>query len=136
MRDWLDVLDDDGGLTIALTDGRDLMVYADRDLEGTIHVGQLLPPYQRLVLGDEDLVVDLGARGTKSRKGVIVSSRPLDVDPTPLTPWDGKAVAGYPRGLGTVKLASSDRDRGPDRIQSRFPGASGPRMACDRRFRG
>ncbi len=81
LRDWLDVLDDDGGLTIALTDGRDLLIYADRDDEGTVHVGPLLPPYDRVVLGDDDLVVDLGARGTKARKGVIVSSVPLQLVP-------------------------------------------------------
>jgi transglutaminase-like putative cysteine protease/predicted glutamine amidotransferase len=81
VRDWLDVLDDDGGLTIALTDGRDLLIYADRDQEGAIHVGALLPPYDRFVLADADLVVDLGVRGTKPRKGVIVSSTPLAVRP-------------------------------------------------------
>ncbi len=77
LRDWLDVLDDEGGLTIALTDGRDLMIYADRDLEDALHLGTLTPPYERFALGDDDLVIDLGVRGTKSRKGVIVSSVPL-----------------------------------------------------------
>lgn len=81
VRGWLDVLDDDGGLTIALTDGRDLLVYADRDQDSAIFLGQLAPPYDRCVLGDGDLVVDLGARGTKSRKGVIVSSLPLQPVP-------------------------------------------------------
>jgi transglutaminase-like putative cysteine protease/predicted glutamine amidotransferase len=84
VRDWLDVLDDDGGLTMVLTDGRDLLVYADRDEEGTIHLGQLTPPYERMVLGDADLVVDLGARGTKSRKGVIVSSSPMMSSDSPV----------------------------------------------------
>ena len=78
VRDWLDVFDDDGGLTIALTDGRDLMVYADRDLDGALYLGTLSPPYDRVILGDVDLVVDLGARGTKSVKGVIVASAPLE----------------------------------------------------------
>ncbi len=77
LRDWLDALDDDGGLTIALTDGRDLLVYADRDSEGMLYLGTVAPPYDRAVFGDDDLVLDLGARGTKSRKGVIVSSTPL-----------------------------------------------------------
>ena len=81
LRDWLDVLDDDGGLTIALTDGRDLVVYADRDVEGSLYLGTIAPPYDRAVFGDDDLVLDLGARGTKSRKGVIVSSTPLAVVP-------------------------------------------------------
>ncbi len=78
VRTWLDLFDDDGGLTIALTDGRDLLVYADRDEDSSIWIGQLVPPYDRCVIGDGDLVVDLGARGTKSRKGVIVSSTPLE----------------------------------------------------------
>ncbi len=79
VRDWLDLFDDDGGLTIALTDGRDLIVYADRDQDSTIWIGQLAPPYDRCVIGDGDLLMDLGARGTKSRKGVIVSSTPLEL---------------------------------------------------------
>jgi transglutaminase-like putative cysteine protease/predicted glutamine amidotransferase len=83
VRDWLDLFDDEGGLTIALTDGRDLLVYADRDQDSTIWIGQLSPPYDRCVIGDADLVVDLGARGTKSRKGVIVSSTPLDIIDAP-----------------------------------------------------
>jgi len=87
VRDWLDVFDDDGGLTIALTDGRDLVVYADRDLDGSLYLGNLVPPYDRVALGDGDLVVDLGARGTKSLKGVIVASAPLDpVTPTGVDP--------------------------------------------------
>jgi transglutaminase-like putative cysteine protease/predicted glutamine amidotransferase len=77
LRDWLDVLDDDGGLTVAITDGRDLVVYADRDADGVLHLGAIAPPYERAAIGDDDLVLDLGARGTKSRKGVIVSSTPL-----------------------------------------------------------
>jgi len=86
VREWLDLLDDDGGLTIALTDGRDLLVYADRDQDSAIWIGQLSPPYERCVIGDEDLVVDLGARGTKSRKGVIISSVPLQVVEPPAPP--------------------------------------------------
>lgn len=87
LRDWLDVLDDEGGLTIALTDGRDLIVYADRDGEGSLYLGTIAPPYDRAVFGDADLVLDLGARGTKSRKGVIVSSTPLQPIESP--PADG-----------------------------------------------
>ncbi|MCA9675025.1 MAG: class II glutamine amidotransferase, partial [Myxococcales bacterium] len=100
LRDWLDVLDDDGGLTIALTDGRDLMVYADRDGDGTVHVGQLLPPYDRMAFGDDDLVIDLGVRGTKSRKGVIVSSTPLlpTAPAHPQLPLPGDDAAAGPSG--------------------------------------
>jgi len=90
VRDWLDVLDDDGGLTIALADGRDLIVYADRDQEGALWLGRIAPPYDRMVLGDRDLVLDLGKRGTKARKGVLVSSTPLA---PVLPPGDAEAEA-------------------------------------------
>ncbi len=101
VRDWLDVFDDDGGLTIALTDGRDLLVYADRDQDSTIWLGQLSPPYDRCVIGDGDLIVDLGARGTKSRKGVIASSTPLRaIDPPAAAEADaaGRAAADTAEG--------------------------------------
>lgn len=84
LREWLAELDADGGLTIALADGRDLVVYADLDNEGSLYLGTILPPYDRAVFGDDDLVLDLGARGTKSRKGVIVSSTPMaTIEPPP-----------------------------------------------------
>jgi transglutaminase-like putative cysteine protease/predicted glutamine amidotransferase len=77
IRTWLDVLNDHGELTMCLTDGRDLLIYADRNGH-PLHVGALQPPYDRLAFGDEDLAVDLTQRGTKSRKGVIVSTQRLD----------------------------------------------------------
>ncbi|MEZ4402766.1 MAG: class II glutamine amidotransferase [Kofleriaceae bacterium] len=81
VRGWLDALDD-GGLTVALADGRDLVVYADRDVPGTLYLGTIAPPYDRAAFGDDDVVLDLGARGTKSRKGVIVSSTPMAATPS------------------------------------------------------
>jgi transglutaminase-like putative cysteine protease/predicted glutamine amidotransferase len=83
VRAWLDVLNDHGELTICLTDGRDLLIYADR-AGNPLHVGQLMPPYDRVAFGDDELAVDLTQRGTKSRKGVIVSSKPLDEIPGPV----------------------------------------------------
>jgi transglutaminase-like putative cysteine protease/predicted glutamine amidotransferase len=73
---WLRELDLLGELTVCLTDGRDLLVYADR--RGVpIFVGTLDPPYERAAFGDADLEVDLTQRGAKSRKGVVVASAPL-----------------------------------------------------------
>lgn len=73
---WLAELDRRGEVTVCLTDGRDLLVYADR--RGVpLHIGQLAPPYARAAFGDADLAIDLTQRGTKSRKGVIVCSTPL-----------------------------------------------------------
>jgi transglutaminase-like putative cysteine protease/predicted glutamine amidotransferase len=76
LLDWLGDLDTKGEVTVCLTDGRDLLVYADR--RGVpIHIGQLVPPYERAAFGDNDLAIDLTLRGAKSRKGLIVCSTPL-----------------------------------------------------------
>lgn len=74
---WLGELNDHGELSIVLTDGNDLLVYADRNGAGPLHVWELLPPYGELTFGDDDLEVDLSRRGIQSRKGVIISSDPV-----------------------------------------------------------
>ncbi|KYF64611.1 class II glutamine amidotransferase [Sorangium cellulosum] len=79
LRDWFDEMNEHGPLTSVLSDGRDLVVYADRDREGDAFLWEVLPPYERLAFGDDDLEVDLTKRGVKSRKGVIVSSEELKV---------------------------------------------------------
>jgi transglutaminase-like putative cysteine protease/predicted glutamine amidotransferase len=74
---WLDELNAAGELTLCLSDGRDLVVHADR--RGVpLWLGQLAPPYERIALGDADLDLDLTKRGAKSRKGVIVCSERLE----------------------------------------------------------
>ncbi|HTJ43653.1 MAG TPA: class II glutamine amidotransferase [Kofleriaceae bacterium] len=76
VRTWLDLLNDHGQLTIALTDGRDLLAYADR--KGVpLNLGTIAPPYERVAFGNDDLLVDLSVRGTKARKGVVVCTDPL-----------------------------------------------------------
>jgi transglutaminase-like putative cysteine protease/predicted glutamine amidotransferase len=83
---WLAALNELGTLSSVLTDGHDLLVYADRDPAATgIWLWEALPPYSRLSLSDDDLVVDLARRGPKSRKGVVVASDPLQVD----SEWQG-----------------------------------------------
>ncbi|HEX9290680.1 MAG TPA: class II glutamine amidotransferase [Anaeromyxobacteraceae bacterium] len=78
---WYASLNALGTLTSVLTDGHDLLVYADRDASSKgVHVWEAMPPYGSLRLSDGDLVVDLTARGVKSRRGIIVSSEPLEVD--------------------------------------------------------
>ena len=79
LRGWFAELNGQGSLTICLSDGRDLAVYADAAGTGDVHVWEIVPPYATLTFGDEDLTVDLTQRGAKSRKGVVVSSDPLDV---------------------------------------------------------
>jgi transglutaminase-like putative cysteine protease/predicted glutamine amidotransferase len=73
---WFGELNEVGELTLCLTDGRDLLVHADR--RGMpLHLGTLAPPYERIAFGDDDLDVDLTRRGAKSRKGAIISTDPL-----------------------------------------------------------
>jgi transglutaminase-like putative cysteine protease/predicted glutamine amidotransferase len=85
---WLSSLNELGSLTSVLTDGRDLLVYADRDPAARgIWLREVLPPYTELRLSDEDLVVDLTSRGPKSRKGVVVSSEPLTVESESMGEW-------------------------------------------------
>ena len=81
LQEWYGSLNELGQLTSVLTDGMDLLVYADRDPEARgVYVREIRPPYSRLVLSDDDLVVDLASRGPKSRKGLVVCSEPLEVE--------------------------------------------------------
>jgi len=79
LLEWLALVNEHGNLTCVLADGHDLAVYSDRDSAG-IYLWEVHPPYERLTFGDGELLVDLGRRGVKSRKGVLVSSQPLEVD--------------------------------------------------------
>ncbi|HUK66588.1 MAG TPA: class II glutamine amidotransferase [Anaeromyxobacteraceae bacterium] len=79
LLDWLGLINEHGNLTCVLTDGHDLAIYSDRVAAG-IYLCEVLPPYERLTFEDGELLVDLGKRGVKSRKGVVVSSQPLEVD--------------------------------------------------------
>jgi len=77
LQGWFDELNAHGPLSLFLTDGRDLCVYADRLAPKDLFFWQLLPPRDELVFGDEDLQVDLATRGVKSRKGVVIASNEL-----------------------------------------------------------
>jgi transglutaminase-like putative cysteine protease/predicted glutamine amidotransferase len=78
LRLELDELNRHGALSVVMSDGQDLLIYADAHDEGRLHLCHLLPPHGKsLALGDEDLSVDLTSRGDVSRKGVVVSSSVL-----------------------------------------------------------
>jgi transglutaminase-like putative cysteine protease/predicted glutamine amidotransferase len=81
IHDWLTDLNSLGSLDLVLCDGRDLLAYADHSGVGALHLGELLPPYLHLVIGDDDVQIDLTSRGKSSRKGIFVSSGPLKVEP-------------------------------------------------------
>jgi transglutaminase-like putative cysteine protease/predicted glutamine amidotransferase len=87
LRSWFAELNQQGTLTTCLSDGRDLAVFADAAGSGDVHVWEIVPPYTKLTFGDEDLTVDLTQRGAKSRKGVVISSDPLDVSGMPDATW-------------------------------------------------
>ena len=56
-----------------LCDGQNLVAYADRFGPESLHLGELLPPYAHLVVGDDDVQIDLSSRGNIERKGILVS---------------------------------------------------------------
>ncbi len=89
MLTWFNELNEIGELTVCLTDGRDLLVHADR--RGVpLWLGQLVPPYEKIAFGDDDLEIDLTRRGAKSRKGVIACTeqlKPRDGDAAKAMSW-------------------------------------------------
>jgi transglutaminase-like putative cysteine protease/predicted glutamine amidotransferase len=84
MVEWLGALNEVGEMTMCLTDGRDLLVHADRR-GAPLWIGTLTPPYEKIAFGDLDLDIDLTRRGAKARKGVIVCT-------TELVPSEGDAA--------------------------------------------
>ena len=77
VMEWFSQLNEVGELTLCLTDGRDLLVHADR--RGMpLWLGTLTPPYEKIEFGDDDLDIDLTRRGAKSRKGMIVCTEELE----------------------------------------------------------
>jgi transglutaminase-like putative cysteine protease/predicted glutamine amidotransferase len=78
LRAELEELNQHGSLSLVMSDGQDLLVYADAHDEGSLHIAQLLPPHgAQLAFGDDDLWIELTRRGEISRKGVVISSTPL-----------------------------------------------------------
>lgn len=77
LQNWFAQLNHLGAVTCALTDGSDLVLYADKNGVQPLFVWQILPPYAQAVFGDDDLAVDLTGRGAPARKGVIAAGSPL-----------------------------------------------------------
>ena len=80
LHGWLVELNAQGALNLVLTDGRDLIAYADRSGAESTHMAELLPPYSSLTLADADVRIDLTRRGSKPRKGWVVSSQRLALE--------------------------------------------------------
>jgi transglutaminase-like putative cysteine protease/predicted glutamine amidotransferase len=130
MAGWLDELNAIGGLTLCLSDGRTMLVHADR--RGVpMWLGQLAPPYEKIAFGDDDLEVDLTRRGAKSRKGVIVCTEalvPQGGDTAKALAWrqlapgqillirEGAVIAERSNGSGTI---DARKQRLPARAEPR-----------------
>jgi transglutaminase-like putative cysteine protease/predicted glutamine amidotransferase len=87
LHGWLLELNARGALNLVLTDGRDLVAYADRSGAESTHMAELLPPYPGLALSDEDVRIDLTRRGSKPCKGWVVSSQRLASDGSKPLEW-------------------------------------------------
>lgn len=130
MVGWISELNEIGGMTMCLTDGKDLLVHADRRGD-PLWLGKLVPPYERIAFGDDDLAVDLTRRGAKSRKGLVVSTDrlgPREGDAAMALTWsqlepgqllvvrEGAVIAEYSTG-NTV--AKSRKTRLPEKVEKR-----------------
>jgi transglutaminase-like putative cysteine protease/predicted glutamine amidotransferase len=72
---WFSGFNDYGGASSVLTDGRDLVVYADRS--DPLYMWTLAPPHGSLALRDSQVEIDLGARAVLPHKGVVIASNEL-----------------------------------------------------------
>ena len=86
-RGWLRDLNELGVLTCVITDGDDVVVYADRRHTQPLYLWEILPPYETVVFGDDDLQVDLTRHGAKSRRGVVVATSMLLSEGPESTSW-------------------------------------------------
>ncbi|MCG3173750.1 MAG: hypothetical protein GMKNLPBB_01951 [Myxococcota bacterium] len=87
VHDWLHQLNELGDMSLVMTDGGDVLVYADKHRESQLYTWRVLPPYDSLAVGNNDLMADFSRRGVKSRKGVIVCSEKLKAEQGPESQW-------------------------------------------------
>ncbi len=123
---WLDELGELGTLSSVLTDGHDLLAYADRDPAArALWIREVFPPYSELRLSDDDLIVDLARRGPKSRKGVVVSSEPLAVEGEARGEWrrlqPGQSVLVRQGAIRLERAPGGEQARPPARTDRRLP---------------
>ncbi|EYF00311.1 class II glutamine amidotransferase [Chondromyces apiculatus] len=115
LRDWFAAMNDHGGLTSVLTDGRDLVVYADRRGDGDAYLWKVTPPHDRPSFSDQDLVIDLSSRGMPARKGVLVSSEKLTPAEGVAGEWVGVApgtLLVIRQGAITAEVGAASPDGG------------------------
>lgn len=130
---WLRELDALGGLSIFLSDGLDLLAYADSHGAAPVYLWERTPPYNNRVFGNADLRVDLFKRGTRSKKGVVLSTEPLEQEDAPaewhqLPPGELIVVR-----RGTVRARTGAVDGPPGLVPHVHPAA--PARATPRRLK-
>jgi transglutaminase-like putative cysteine protease/predicted glutamine amidotransferase len=113
LASWFHDLNSYGGLTTALADGEDLVIYADRRGNGDAWIGELLPPYGQVAFGDRDLTIDLTRRGIHSRKGIFVCSDPLESRKGERVAWR-KLSPGH---LLVVRQGAVRAEAGPETME-------------------
>jgi len=105
---------------MCLTDGRDILAHADH--RGVpLWVGLLVPPYEKIAFGDDDLDIDLTRRGAKSRKGAIICSEQLlarDGDADKAIVWR-KLVPGTLMMMREGAIISEREPAGPIKTERR-----------------
>jgi transglutaminase-like putative cysteine protease/predicted glutamine amidotransferase len=77
VRTWLQEWNRSGVLNVVLSDGEDIVAYADSRGEEPLSVATFAPPYERAIFADGDVELDLTRRGAKPRRGVLVTSSPM-----------------------------------------------------------
>ena len=77
VRRWFLEFNQGGSVCLVLSDGLDLLAYADAHSDGVVSLASFAPPYERAVFADNDVEIDLTRRGAKPRRGVIVTTSPL-----------------------------------------------------------
>lgn len=132
MLEWLREIDALGPFSVFLSDGLDLLAYADGQAQAPVYMWERTPPYNGRIFGDADLRVDLFKRGIKSKKGVILSTEPLEQEEAPanwqtLTPGELVIIR-----RGTVRARTGDTQDMGELRPSIHPPA--PRRAENRRF--
>jgi transglutaminase-like putative cysteine protease/predicted glutamine amidotransferase len=137
LRGELDELNEYGSLSMVMSDGQDLLVYADAHEDGGLFLANLLPPHgPSLVFGDDELGVDLSSRGQISRKCVIVSSNPLTRTDERVLEWT-RVPAGrllvVREGAVTAEVDGQPQPERPSNRRTR-PMYAMPRPAKPKRF--
>ncbi len=135
LHEWLSEVDGLGTANIILSDGRDLVAYADAEGYNGLHVARLLPPNVPKVLRAKELSVGLQDARDRTRTAVVFSTVPLgDVGFKALRPGQMLAVRRAAFIYDSSVETSSSRLMVPPidaRAPSNEPSSEGQRPAAD-----